>query len=245
MKIDHLVVNIAEKYQNDNSTIESIRKNKFPYEPKWGKGNKGFKVSNLWIGNEYLEMVRILKENGGGWINDWRKKYNQGHRGMICLMIDVQNIDSVYQSLKDKEIDITVPEWLEFKWCFNMLTRRMPWRNCYVPFFDNVPFQIGFQEMKDEKSRDFMNQYMVPNSKDNGINGIYHIIIKGQYSDNDFKMIRAIFNEVEIKEEKYIVANLNESQSIKFEKNDVYQIELFTNSNEDKFIEIENLIIHY
>ncbi|MCI8410017.1 MAG: hypothetical protein HFJ09_12230 [Lachnospiraceae bacterium] len=31
-----------------------------------------------------------------------------------------------------------------------MLTRRMLWRNCYIPFFDNVPFQIGFQEMKDE-----------------------------------------------------------------------------------------------
>lgn len=32
-----------------------------PYEPKWGKGTKGFNVSNLWIGNEYLEMVNIKR----------------------------------------------------------------------------------------------------------------------------------------------------------------------------------------
>lgn len=42
----------------------------------------------------------------------------------------------------------------------------MPWRNYYVPFFENVPFQIGFQETKDEKSGEFMNQYMVFNVKE-------------------------------------------------------------------------------
>ncbi len=104
MKIDHFVVNVNEKYHDNINVIEYIRKNKFPYEPKWGKCTKGFKVSDLWIGNEYLEMVRILKENGGGWVKDWTVKYNQGHRGMICLMIDVENIDDIHQSLKDKGV---------------------------------------------------------------------------------------------------------------------------------------------
>ncbi len=162
MKLDHFVVNIDEKYQKDEKNISKIS-DSIPYEPKWGKGTKGFKASNLWIGNEYLEMIHILKKNGGGWVPEWTAKFNQGHRGMICLMLDVPDIDFIVQNLKSKGIPVTEPKWLEFKWFFNILTRRMPWRNSYIPFFENVPFQIGFQEMKDDRSRELMNQYMVPN----------------------------------------------------------------------------------
>lgn len=244
MKLDHFVVNVDEKYQKDNDVIENIRNMKFPYEPKWGKGTKGFKVSDLWIGNEYLEMVHILKKDGGGWVPDWTAKYNQGHRGMICLMLDVDNIDSIYHSLSEKGIQVTSPEWLEFKWFFNMLTRRMPWRNCYVPFFENVPFQIGFQEMKDDQSRDFMNQYMVPNSRDAGINGIYQVVVKGQYTSKDFDAIMKIFGERASQDHNNIRVKLSETQSIEFVKEDAYEIELYTNSNTGKFIEVENLRVY-
>lgn len=243
MKIDHFIVNVDEKYQNDNNIIENIRKN-FPYEPKWGKGTKGFKVSNLWIGNEYLEMVRIRKENGGGWVKEWTLKYNQGHRGMICLMLDVEDIDLVHQSLKDNGIQVTSPEWLEFKWFFNIFTRRMPWRNCYIPFFENVPFQIGFQEMKDDKSRDFMDQYMVPNSKDKGIDGIYHVVIKGQFSDKDFHNIISVFGEKAYKEKNSIKVEINKRQTIEFTYATSYQVQLFTNKDNGNCIIIENMTIH-
>lgn len=244
MKIDHFVVNIDEVYQKDKKNISNIRDN-IPYEPKWGKGTKGFKVSNLWIGNEYLEMVNVLKKDGGGWVPEWTTKFNQGHRGMICLMLDVPNIDFVFQNLKLKGIEVTEPKWLEFKWFFNLLTRRMPWRNTYVSFFENVLFQIGFQEMKDDKSREFMNQYMVPNSRENGINGIYQVAIKGEYSDKDFNVILAVFGDKAHKENNSIVkVQLNETQSIEFIKGREYQIDLFTNVNTNKSILIENLTIH-
>ncbi len=61
MKLDHFVINVDRKFQVDKNIIKNI-KDSIPYEPKWGKGTKGFKVSNLWIGNEYLEMVHILKK---------------------------------------------------------------------------------------------------------------------------------------------------------------------------------------
>ena len=38
--------------------------------------------------------------------------------------------------------------------------------------------------MRDEKSVEFMRQYMVPNSKDNGINGIEEIKIKGAFTES-------------------------------------------------------------
>lgn len=245
MKLDHFVVNIDKKYQNDKETIEYIRNSKFPYEPKWGKGTKGFKVSDLWIGNEYLEMVQILKPNGGGWISEWTNQYIKGHRGMICLMLDVEDIDLLHQNLASKGIPIAAPEWLEYKWCFNLLTRRMPWRNSYLPFFEGVPFQIGFQQMKDQKARDFMNQYMIPNARDNGIDGIYNVIIRGQFTKNDFELITNIFSKAGHKEGDFIKIDLTEKQTIQFVMSEHYQVELFTNTQSGDFVEIENIKIHY
>lgn len=243
MKLDHFVINVDRKIQVDENIIKNIRSS-IPYEPKWGKGTKGFKVSNLWIGNEYLEMVHILKKNGGGWVPEWTVKYNEGHRGMICLMLDVPNIDFIYKNLKSIGLPVTEPKWLEFKWFFNIFTRKMPWRNCYMPFLEKVPFQIGFQEMKDDKAREFMNQYMVPNSRDNGINGIYKIVIKGKYSNNDFANIIAVFGDKAHREKKLVRVELNKNQSIEFSKNADYHVELFTNLSTDKSILIENLTIH-
>ena len=99
LRIDHLVVNIDKKYQTDELEIQSIRNTGLPYEPKWGKGTKGFKASNIWIGNEYLEMINLLKKDGGGWKPEWVEEYNKGHRGLICLMLDVVDVDKIYEEM--------------------------------------------------------------------------------------------------------------------------------------------------
>lgn len=244
MKLDHFVVNIDAKYQKNKDVIEQIRSKKLPYEPSWGKGTRGFKVSDLWIGNEYLEMVHILKKDGGGWVREWTEKYLQGHRGMICLMLDVENIDELYDMLSQKGLAVTKPQWLEFKWFFNLLTRRMPWRNCYVPFFEGVSFQIGFQEMKDDEARDFMNQYMVPNSREKGIDGIYRVVIKGQFTDADFEWIHKIFEQKACQENDAIRVVLSTEQFIEFVKSATYEIDMFTNVDTGNVVEIENIKVH-
>lgn len=183
MKIDHLVVNVEARYQTDKAVIDSIRAAGFPYQPKWGKGTSGFSASNIWIGDAYFEMIRLLKEDGGGWKSEWVEQYNQGHRGLICLMFDVDDIDALYTRMAP--FGMTAPEYLQFKWFFNLLTRTMPWRNAYLPFLESIPVQIGFQQMKDDKSRQMMAQYMVPNSRDNGIQGVRELVLECAYTDHD------------------------------------------------------------
>lgn len=244
MKLDHFVMNVNKEIQTDINVIEEVRNNKFPYEPKWGKGTRGFKVSNLWIGNEYLEMVRILKKNGGGWIPEWTKRYKEGHRGMICLMLDVDNMDKLVQVLEEKNIKITRPQWLEFKWFFNLLTRRMPWRNCYLPFFEGVPFQIGFQEMKDDKSREFMSTYMVPNARENDINGIYKAVIEGAFTENDFALIASVFGEAVQRKKESIVISLYQGQVLELVKSNLYKVNLYTNQGTEHILKIENVNIY-
>lgn len=240
LKIDHLVLNIDEKYQNSNNCIESIRSTGILYEPTWGKKTNGFKVSNIWLGKEYFELTNVIEEDGGGWMPSWTNLYNEGHRGLICLMLDTNNIDDIYETIKSKDINISEPEFLKFKWGFNLFTRTMPWRNSYVPFFEGVPFQIGFQQMKDEKSLDFMQQYMVPNSTDNGILGITKIIIQGNFTTYDFSLINKIFDNTTSNDNNIIVSL--DKQSIVFEKAPSTKVIVYTSCINSEYTNKETTI---
>lgn len=244
---DHLVININEGYQKDNKCINAIIEAGFPYKPTWGKGTRGFKVSNLWIGNEYFEMVNILKEDGGGWVEAWTKLYKNGHRGLICLMLDTNSLDNIYNVFRDRNINITTPEFLKFKWFFNLFTRTMPWKNSYINFFEGAPLQIGFQEMKDDKARKFMEEYMVPNSRENEILGIKKIVVKGSFNQNDIEVIEKIFSEYIINTTP-ITIKLDKNQTLIFEKDKEYKVDIFTQCNNEKFknkkILIENVTIY-
>lgn len=246
-KLDHFVVNINGNYQKDKDEIKNITEAGFPYEPSWGKGTKGFKASNLWIGNEYFEMINIIRADGGGWKEDWVELYNKGYRGLICLMLDVEDIDKLYKSLTNKSIGVTKPEYLKFKWFFNLLTRTMPWRNSYINFFEGIPMQIGFQQMKDEKSRDFMDQYMVPNSRDNDILGINKVVIRGPLTSKDINLIKEVFEEFIISNNPLTI-KLNQGQVIIFEDSESYSVEMFTQCKNENYIsksiKIENIIVN-
>lgn len=252
-KFDHFVVNVNQKYQKDKTLINNITNAGFPYEPSWGKGTSGFKVSNLWIGNEYLEMINILKPNGGGWKSDWVDLYNKGHRGLICIMLDVDSINEFYNISTTKNIKITKPEHLKFKWFFNLFTRVMPWQNCYSDFLEGIPLQIGFQQMNDEKSRDFMKSYMVPNSRDNNITAINKVVIKGSLTKNDKKLIFNIFDQYIIKIEPLTI-ELNKEQVLVFEDSNSYSVNIVTKCNNKNFnnkiisienIDIKNYVVRY
>ena len=245
LRIDHLVVNIDKKYQTDKIEIQSIRNTGLSYEPKWGKGTKGFKASNIWIGNEYLEMIYLLKKDGGGWKPEWVEKYNKGHRGLICLMLDVDDLDKIYEEMINiYSISISEPKYLQFKWGFGLFTRTMPWRNSYFPFFEGIPLQIGLQQMKDEKSVEFMRQYMVPNARDNGINGIEEIKIKGAFTESDFELINTIFKTKE-SIDNGVVIYLDNNQKLFFEKADEYKVIVTASSRNIKHseVKIENILI--
>lgn len=99
--------------------------------------------------------------------------------------------------------------------------------------------------MKDEKSRDFMNQYMFPNSRDKGIERISKVIIKGEYTHNDFDMLKNVFgNFIKNEDRRLISIELPTKQIIEFTLDKTYHIDLYTNSTTGKFVEIENVKIY-
>lgn len=126
----------------------------------------------------------------------------------------------------------------------------MPWRTSYIPFFEGVPFQIGFVQIKDQATIDFMEQYMVPNSKENNINGIQKVVIKGKFTDTDFIRLHELFEDKILKEEvalgkeNTIKVQLSVSQTIEFRRDCVYEVVFFTDSNKGNIVEIENIKLH-
>lgn len=239
-KIDHIVLNVSEKYQNNQHTIENIRARSLPYEPKEGKFTKGFKVSNLWIGKEYFEMVNIKSQDGGGWISEWVSRFHNGHRGIICILLNTKDIDATAQHLK--ELKITQPERLKYRFFFKLLSITAKWRNAYLPFFEKVPLQLGFQQVDTEKLHENMYLKMKPNSEINGITGIKSIELYGPFTEMDFESINQAF-DVSYLSSSHILLNLEENQSLHFIKDNNYHSKVFLKleSPIQNSFEIENV----
>lgn len=246
MKLDHFVCNVDRQYQENAAFIKKTRDAGFPYEPKNGKGTKGFKASNLWIGSEYFELIHILQPDGGGWKKEWVSRYHAGNRGMICLMLDVSDIQAIYDDMITAEVALSTPEPLTFKLFFNLLTMKLPWKNAYFNFFEGIPLQIGLQQMNSEKAYQRMKKRMIPNATDNKITGITEMQIKGNFSANDYRMIEKIFKCRE-NHDGTMTALLSSGQTIKFEKADAYSVEMMATSNQSSFtgkqLQIENCTI--
>ena len=194
-----------------------------------GKGTKGFKVSNIWIGKEYFELVQIKAKDGGGWIKDWTTKYLDGHRGLIGFALEVDDIDETYQKLLSHNIYVSPPEPLKFRWFFNLLYKTMPWRNSYLPELKGVPFQFFLQQLNDEKTKKYMEQYMVPNSRDNDIEGILEVVIYGELTEDDKKVIYALFDDYEERKD-LLKINLG-TQTIRFINSTTYKVEVILKCN--------------
>lgn len=245
-KFDHFVLNVGGSYQKDQDVVNNMPEAGFPYNPSLGKETKGFKVSNLWIGNEYLKMVHLLNENGGGWKKDWVEFFNSGHRGVICIMLQSLDIHSLYAKLSEKNILITSPTALKYKFFFNLFTKTMPWENSYISFFEGIPLQIGFQQIKDEHTRKHMEKYMKPNSSENDILGVKKVIVRGPLTSDDFFLIKAVFDEHIISFSPLTIA-LDNNQVLIFEKAPIYEVNLFTSCKNElylgKSVSIENLNI--
>ena len=239
-KIDHLVLNIDEKYQTISEYINEIKRSTIPYLPNKGKRNRGFRASNLWIGKEYFEMISILNQDGGGWIEDWVEAYHQNQRGLICLMLSVDDIDKISKNLA--RFRVSEPARISYTF-LKLFTLRSPWQNSYLPFFENEMVQIGFQQVDSQKVQDRMEKRMKPNSNEHGINSIQEIQMHGNWTTNDFEMLSMVFENHNIGED-YFSAILNSNQKIEFIVNKTTRTVVKTSSSKKILTTIENVEIH-
>lgn len=192
MKLDHFVVHI----DNDETILDNLKKQieplGFPFEPAWGKGTKGFKAANIWIGRQYFEIVHLLRPDGGGWPAHWVKRYNEGKRGLCCLFLATDNIEKIAESLRNSQIEIQGPEHISFKIFFGLWKKTLPWKLIYLPPIPGTDFDIGFIQY-DPDPRDRIKQFLVPNSDENGIIGVHSACVTVPMTDESKLFLSKIF----------------------------------------------------
>jgi len=123
-----------------------------------------------------------------------------------------------------------------------------PWVNLYLPSFDNMPFQIGFQQYDDPNYLSKVEKRMQPNSKQNNINGLSKIAIHGQWSRKDFEMLDFVFsNYIAEKTDTELKIQFSNNQSIQFILADELSFSVYTeseNNSTGEFVQIENIRLY-
>ena len=169
--LDHFVVHI----DNDEALLDDLKTRLatcgVPFEPTWGKGTKGFKAANIWIGSQYFEIVRLLRPDGGGWVPKWVERHQAGKRGLYCLFLETDELDTVVERLHAAGIEAGEPERITFRGFLGLFKKTMPWRVLYLPTIPGTDLEIGFIEY-DPGAREKLAPYLVPNAAENGITGV-------------------------------------------------------------------------
>jgi len=194
LRLDHFVVHIDDDVAMLKSLKDQIEPLGFPFDLSRGKGTKGFKVANIWIGDQYLELPWIKSRDGGGWKKEWVEKYHQGKRGIfgLCLMTD--QLDHVRNELMARGIPAGDPERITFRMLFGLFKKTLPFRLVFTPPIPGTDLQIFFLEMDSQRQLEMMKKYfMVPNARDYGITGIREAIVKSHFSTEAWEYIEKLF----------------------------------------------------
>lgn len=168
-RLDHFVIHIDNHPEIITSLKATLPGLGYPFKPEWSKGTRGFKAANIWVGQQYLEIIRILKPDGGGWPPYWVEKHRKGSRGIYCLFLATERLDKLYSDLLDNGLRVFGPKRTVFKFLF--FKESLPWRYILLPEIPGTDMQIGFIQY-DSGAEDKFRPHMVPNAKENGIKGI-------------------------------------------------------------------------
>ena len=169
MTLDHIVIHLdaddlgAFKRELDEAGV--------PFEPGWGKKAKGFRVANLWVGAQYLELVEIVAPENL-WQPRWSRRHAEGERGVYCLFLKIdETVEALYERLTAAGLSPSEPERTRFKWLFGLLEKKLPWQFILLPQIPGTPVELGFIHY-DTGAEAKAKPYMVPNTEDVGMTGL-------------------------------------------------------------------------
>ena len=180
MQIDHIVTQLAPS-ETDRIKAEMDARG-LPFEPDWGKRAKGFHVSNIWIGEQYFELVTITAPDNL-WQPEWVERFVRGERGTCCLFIRLEgDLEGAQRALSAAGLNPGPIQRTSFRFFFNLLQKRMPWRFFLCPKLPGTDIELGFIQYDDGALARF-RRYMVPNAEEQGLNGLSHAVLASHEPD--------------------------------------------------------------
>ncbi|MEH7300782.1 VOC family protein [Neobacillus drentensis] len=193
MRLDHFVVHITKDDEKLAGLKDELAKIAIPFEPTKGKGTKGFKVANIWVGEQYLEMPWMLNKDGGGWRPEWVDKYHSGKRGIFGLCFMVDNVEEIKAELETRGVQVSGPERITFT-MLRFFKKSLPFRTLYTTEIPGTDLQFMFLEMDSQEKYEFTKKYfMHPNSEKNQVHAINRAVVEIQESEEVKAFISSVF----------------------------------------------------
>ena len=197
LTLDHFVVHIDNSPDLLTGLKAELASIDIPFEPDWGKGTKGFKAANIWIGRQYFEIIRILRPDGGGWTPRWVERHRTGQRGLYCLFLATDDLDRTAATLRAAGIALEGPERIAYRASFGLWKKSMPWRVLYLPPVPGTGVEIGFIQY-DPDPKDRLKAFMPPNADEKGVTGVTACAIHLPLSESARAFIRQVFPQADI-----------------------------------------------
>lgn len=246
LRLDHFVIHIDRDPKKILELKTTMDEYDIPFNLDKGKGTSGYKVSNLWIGDQYLEFSYLKKNCGSGWKEEWVKQYNLGKRGIFGLCLYTDDIDAIKQGLISRGVELEGPERIAYKMFGGLLKKSLPFRTIYTKPIPNSNLQLSFVQMEDPKKFAFTRKYMMkPNTEEVGIIAINHAFVMKDFSKEEWTFIESIFPDLTGNKNKKTL-NMGETK-LHFVQDPHHQlsVELKAKTNnkyyENTEIEIENV----
>ena len=228
MRLDHFLIHV----DNDAAILENLKKEivplGFPFDPGSEKSTQGLAVSNIWIGEQYLQIVRLLQPSVRGWNPRWIERYSKGKRGVFSIFIAVKELDEVYEGFLERGIEISIPEPKQSlakasKDILQAVTgflglgqskskKNLPWRSLNLPPIPGTDMDISFLEY-DEEDKEDIKLLMKPNAEEYGITGIHRAKIYLPLWEDGIGFLQKVFpqligattqQKVELKEDELL-----------------------------------------
>ena len=245
MSLDHFVIHIDDDPKLLADLKAQLAKVRVPFEPDWGKGTNGFKAANIWIGRQYFEIVRILRPDGGGWVDRWVKRHHQGKRGLYCVFLKTGRLDALASHLRGTGIAAPAPERITYRAFFGLFRKTMPWRMLYLPPIPGTGLELAFIAY-DPDPEDVMKAHMVPNADENGVTGVPDVRLRLPLTDDARDFLRRVFPDTTDMGDELTVPL--ENGSIRIQNADVVHADLYAQSaNADETtgaVTLENVTLH-
>lgn len=197
LMLDHFVVHMDNDPARLHALKDELATLGIPFEPDRGKGTKGFKASNIWIGRQYFEIVRILRPDGGGWVPAWVARHQRGVRGLYCIFLKTDRLDELAARLREASLAPAGPERISYRAFFGLFRKSMPWRVLYLPPVPGTDLEISFIEY-DPGSQDAFKPHMVPNADENGVVGVSSATVRMPFSSEARPFLAKLFPDAAV-----------------------------------------------
>ncbi|MBD3286796.1 hypothetical protein GF359_09250 [candidate division WOR-3 bacterium] len=214
LRLNHLIVHI----DNDEEILTGLKKELYPqgypFNPESGEKGGGYQASNIWIGKQYIQLVRLTREAGTGWEERWVKAYNEGHRGPVALIIATHRLDELREGFEKQDLDIQIPKKASSKDIIGLftdllgITKQAPWKILYLPSIPGTDMEIGFIEYQGNAEEE-LAEIMKPNSANNGITSINRAKIYLPQWEEGMEYLGKIFPDLKDSKSQYRIRMLD------------------------------------